>query len=241
MDIKDFFKGPQQYTTKQPKDFCEYGRGVWDEREGTVIVQNHNLRILALALSATCVLLAGGLVFQSMKSTVEPYVIEVDRSTGEVKNAGVMSEIQYTPQNEEIAYFIGQFLLHTRSLPLDPVVYRQNWATAYNFLTRDAATKMNAEVKQDKIAENFGKQTVQVSIVSILPVDGSNGSYQARWNEEVFIVGSGEKQVIPMTGTFTTLIIPAKDKETLRVNPLGLYLSDFNWQKDTTAQNTANQ
>ncbi len=238
MNIKEFFKGPQQYTTQEPTDPCEYGRSVWDKREGAVIVQNHNLRLLTLALAGACVVLAGGLVFQSMKSTIEPYVIEVDRSTGEVKSAGVMSEIQYTPQNEEIEYFIGQFILNTRSLPLDPVVYKQNWSEAYHFLTRDAATKMSAEIKQDKIAENFGKQTVQVSIVSILPVDGSSGSYQARWNEEVFIVGSGEKEVIPMTGVFTTMTIPAKDKETLRVNPLGIYLSDFNWQKDTTVQNT---
>ena len=51
--------------------------------------------------------------------------------------------------------------------------------------------------------------------------------------------GSGEKQVIPMTGTFTITRLEVKEKEKLQLNPLSMYISDFNMQKDTTAATTS--
>lgn len=239
MNIRSFFKGPQRFTTQQVSDLCDYGHSVWDDREGDKVIQNHNLRKITVCLAAACVVLSCGLVYESMRSTVEPYIVEVDTTTGEVRKAGVMSEMNYQPQEVEYAYFIGEFVKKTRTMPLDPVVYKKNWEEAYNFLTRDAATKMNAQVQQDKVAEDFGKKTVQVQIVSILPVDGSSSSFQVRWNEEIFVPGSGEKQVIPMTGTFTITRLEVKEKEKLQLNPLSMYISDFNMQKDTTAATTS--
>ena len=96
---------------------------------------------------------------------------------------------------------------------------------------------MNAEVNAENISQHFGKKTVQVNIVSILPLDGGN-SYQVRWNEEEFKIGSGEKNTVPMSGIFTVTNIPVKDEAVLKINPLGIYFSDFNWTKDSTKQSS---
>ena len=234
MNIKNFFKAPQQFTDKKPTNPCEYGRAVWDTQNGNFAVQNYNLRRITICLSAAVLALTVGIVFMSTKSTVEPYIIEVDTTTGAVKNQGVISDIKYTPQDVEIEYFIGQFIMNTRSMPLDPVVFKNNWNTAYSFLTKSSGAKMSSEMKANPMAADLGKKTVQVSIISILPVDGSNSSYQARWNEEIFMVNSGEKKTVPMSGTFTTTRLESKDKKSLQQNPLGIYLTDFNWTQDTT-------
>lgn len=236
MGIKSFFKRPEKFTTILPKSPAEKASDTWDKREGAIVVQNYNLRRIIVGLVIISGFLTVGLVIQSLKSTVIPYVVEVDTNTGMVKNAGPLKENNYTPQKAEIKYFLSKFVINTREIPLDPVVYKDHWDAAYAFLTKSAASKMNAEVKNEKIADKFGKKTVQVNITSVLPMEGSN-SYQIRWNEEEFSIGSGEKVVTPMAGIFTVANIPAKDEDTMDLNPLGIYISDFNWSKDATASN----
>ncbi|MBR5163577.1 MAG: type IV secretion system protein, partial [Schwartzia sp.] len=73
-------------------------------------------------------------------------------------------------------------------------------------------------------------------IISCLPMEGSS-SWQIRWNEEEFTIGSGQKTVTPMSGIFMVTNITPKEEQVLDVNPLGIYVSDFNWTKDATAGN----
>lgn len=217
----------------EPRNPTEKAKAIWDAREGHLIAQNYNLRKTVIGLLVLSLCLTGGLVVQSLKSTITPYIIEVDSLTGQVKNVGAIQEVKYNPKEAEIKYFLSQFIANTRGIPLDPVVYKQHWNSAYAFLTQNAAQKMNAEVQSENIAQYFGKKTVQVNFVSMLAMEGGN-SYQVRWNEEEFVIGSGEKKTVPMSGIFTVTIIPGKDEETMKVNPLGIYFSDFNWTKDST-------
>ena len=230
------FSRPEMYSNIEPKSPAEKAQAVWDDREGAIIVRMANLRRMIVLLCVVCVVLAGGLVYQSLKSSVVPYIVEVDTQSGRVRNAGVLREEGYTPQEAETRYFLNQFLIHIREMPLDPIVYKTNLTSAFSFLTKDAATKMNAEFRNEKTAEAFGSKTVQVQIVSCLPMEGSS-SWQIRWNEEEFSIGSGQKKVIPMSGIFTVTNIPPKEEAVLDVNPLGIYISDFNWTKDATAGN----
>ncbi len=224
-------RGPQSFSSHEPENPCDYGRRVWDERVGSCVKQNHSLRVLTVCLSAAIIVLSAGFVYQTQKSTVEPFIVEVDSTTGAVKNAGVISELKYTPQDIEMEYFIGEFIRNTRTLPLDADVYKLNWYKAYGYMTRDAATKMNSIVESEGVAKDFQKKTVQVTIHSILPVSGSQSTYQANWTEEVFENGR-KLQSNQMTGNFMTTLIPGKDKETLLLNPLGIYIKDFNWSRD---------
>ena len=65
------------------------------------------------------------------KSSVAPYVIEVDSTTGLVKNVGLVQEQKYDIKDAQIKYFLGQFIKNIRELPLDIVIYKQNINTAY--------------------------------------------------------------------------------------------------------------
>lgn len=234
--IWNVFTRPERYTDVNPQSPAEKAQAAWDAREGAIVVRMANLRRTIILLCVVCVILAGGLVAQSLKASVVPYIVEVDTQTGRVRNAGILREEGYTPQEAETRYFLNQFLLHIREIPLDPVVYRTNLTNAYAFLTRDAAAKMSAELKNEKLSEKFGAKTVQVQIISCLPMEGSS-SWQIRWNEEEFTIGSGQKTVTPMSGIFMVTNITPKEEQVLDVNPLGIYVSDFNWTKDATAGN----
>ena len=232
-------KGKRQEKFSSPKQMtpAAHAEAAWDRREGQIVVRNANLRKIIVVMGIGIIALSVGLTIQSTKSSVEPYVVVVNDITGEVKNVASLKNAgaQYTPQDAEYKYFLSRFIRKTREVPLDPVVFKDQWNEAYAFLTKDAAAKMNAQIKQEKLADKFGHKTVQIQIVSCLPMEGSN-SYQVRWNEEEFTIGSGDKVVTPMSGIFTTTTIPPKDEKALLVNPLGIYVSDFNWSKDATAQ-----
>ena len=234
MNLSSMFKRPEKYTDIKPQTPAEKVTAEWDKRDGYWIVQNNKLWKFVIGQMVIIVVLAGGLVMQSLKSSVLPYIVEVDTQTGHVRNAGILKESSYVPKEEETKYFIRTFLTNIREVPLDPVVYQANFVKAWAFMTQDCAVKMNSEVTNSKMRERFGKKTVQVEIISVLPIEGSS-SYQVQWNEQEFMVGSGQKEKIPMTGIFTITTIPPKDEKTIEQNPLGIYISDFNWQRNANS------
>lgn len=212
----------------------EKARAEWDDRDGGARVQSYNWRIAAISLIGVVGLLTCGLIFQSTKSTVTPYVIEVDSTTGMAKNVGPIQAHAYSPKEAEIKYFLTEYIKNTREVPLDPVVFTEKWNKAYAYMTKSAANKMNTIMQNEQPMANLTKKTVQVNILVIVPM--GNNSYQVRWTEEEFLIGSGQKTVVPMSGVFTTYLNPPTNEKELAVNPLGVYISDFNWSRESATK-----
>ena len=110
MDVSNLFRGAQELNKEDPQNPCEYDRKVWDDMNGNALKQNHNLRIMCMGLVGALVIVTVGNVYQATQSTVEPYIIEVDSTTGAIRKAGVISEMKYTPEKLEIEYFLGKFI-----------------------------------------------------------------------------------------------------------------------------------
>ncbi len=234
MKVSSLFKRPEKYTDVKAKTPAEKAEEEWDRRSGAVVIQNYHLRMMMVGLIIISIALAGGLVVQSLKSVVVPYIVEVDSASGEVKNVGKLIQNEYTPKDAEIQYFLRQFVQNARAITLDPVVYDNQMQTLFAYLTQDAAKKMKIEIQNEGQLQKFAQKVVQVKIVSVLPIKGSN-SWQVRWNEEEFATESGGLVTTPMSGVFTITIIPPKDEKILAVNPLGIYIADFSWSKDEAA------
>ncbi len=213
MNIRNLLSKPEKFTNYEAISPAMRAARKWDEREGEIIVQNYNLRRLLVGMLAVVIVLTVSLVYKSLSANVMPYIVEVDTTTGMVRNVG------------------------TREIPLDPVVYKENLTTSYGFLTKDAAKKLQTMLKTEKLTEKFGHQTVQINISTILPLEGGH-SYQIRWTEETFTISNGEKKVTPYSGIFTVQTIRSDDETKLLVNPIGMYISDFSWSKDASAVNT---
>ena len=236
MDVSKLFLGSQEFNKEEPQNPCEYGRKVWDDMNGNALRQNHNLRIMCMGLMGALVIVTIGNVYQATQSSVEPYIIEVDSTTGAIRKAGAISEMDYTPEKLEIEYFLGKFIQDTRSLPVDGEVYKQSWYETYGYMTKDAAAAMSAEMEKQDKAGDFGKKRIKVTINSILPVNSGSDSYQANWTEEIWDLTTGAQKNVKMTGIFTVTIIQGKDKKSLMENPLGIYVKDFSWSEENVAK-----
>lgn len=243
MSLKNFFSPPKKFGDNSfpslPNDPFDAARLAWDRRDGEVRVQNYNYRRIIFLLLISVILLICGLVYQSSKSSVAPYVIEVDSSTGMAKNVGMVQSQEYKPKEAEIKYFLGEFIKDTRGIPLDPVVFSQNWNKAYAYMSKNAAAKMTSYMQGENVQSKIGVKTIQTNILVMVPM-GEN-SYQVRWNEEEYSIGSGSKIITPMSGVFTINLNPPKEEKDLNINPLGLYIIDFNWAKETVVPPTNNK
>ena len=213
--------------TPQPATPYQAAAQVWDERIGSARVQASNWRLMAFGCLALAVVMSGGLVWRSMQSTVTPYVVEVDK-LGQVRAVG-KAVTPYRPTDAEIAYYLGRFIDEVRSLPIDPVVVRQNWLTAYHYTTDQGAAVLNAYARHHDPFAQVGKASVTVQITSI--VRASPSSFDVRWVEHHFAHGAatGTQR---WTAVVSIVLQPPHTERRLRENPLGIYVNGLSWSRD---------
>ncbi|MBP2427417.1 conjugal transfer protein TrbF [Bradyrhizobium elkanii] len=200
---------------------------VWDERLGSARVQASNWRLAALGVTAVSVVLGLTLLALIGRSGIVPYVVEVDR-LGEVRAVGPALEA-YQPSDAQIAHFLARFIENVRSLSIDPVIVRSNWLRAYDFVTDRGAQVLNDYARETDPFAKIGSRTVTAEVTSV--VRASSDSFEIRWKENSFENGSIAKTE-RFTGLVTTVLKPPADAETLRKNPLGLYVHSLNWSRD---------
>lgn len=221
---------PVFVRSSDPQDPYNKAATEYDNIIGSAIIRAKNWRYCAYLSLTLSIILAVGLIAQSFKSTVTPYVIEVDSTTGMARAIGPAKEGTYNPQDAEIKYFIKQFIMNTRTVPIDAVLFNKNWDNARALMRKNLAVKMNQMFETDTQMNSFGKQTVLPTIVSINKA--TKDTYQVRWTEEVYDLSGGRKYIVPMTGLFTIELDQPRDEATLQANPIGVYISDLNWSKD---------
>lgn len=232
------FKRPIQRYGATPPPITPYQKAaqLWDERIGSARVQAKNWRLMAFGCLALSAGLSGGLLWQSMQSRVAPYVVEVDKF-GEAR--AVAPAIQnYQPSDAQIAWHLSHFIANVRSVSTDPVLVRQNWLSAYDFVAGRAALFLSDYAKKNDPFSQIGVKSVSVQVTSV--VRASDSSFQVKWTEQVFERGSLAKTE-RWTAILTVAIQPPRNADALRKNPLGLFVNAIDWSRelDAAAPSTA--
>lgn len=200
---------------------------VWDDRIGAPAVQSANWRIMAFACLGLAMTATGALIWKSMSSTVTPYVVEVDQLGG-VRAVGP-AIASYDPNNAQIAHHLASLLEKVRGLSVDPIVVRQNWLDAYAFTTDKGAIILNDYARENDPFADVGRKSRTVDVLSVVPV--TDDSYQARWVERTY-ENSAQTSTERYTALLTIVIKTPTDAETLRKNPLGIFVHGLNWGQD---------
>ena len=200
---------------------------LWDERIGSARVQARNWRLMAFGGLLLSTGLSAGLVWQSMQSRVVPYVVEVDR-LGEARAVAPVAE-DYRPTDPQIAWHLGRFIASVRSVSLDPVLMRQNWLGAYDFVTARGALFLNEYARSAQPFANVGDRTVSVQVTSV--VRASDSSFQVKWTETAYERGSlaGTSR---WTAILSVRVRQPKSADELRKNPLGLKVDGIDWSRE---------
>jgi type IV secretion system protein VirB5 len=215
--------------TPEPVTPYQKAAQAWDERIGSARVQAANWRLMAVGSLGLSLLLAGILLWVGRTGAVVPYIVEVD-SRGGTRAVGPAVET-YAPSDAQVAYHLSRFVDNVRALSIDPVVVRQNWLKAYDFVTDKAAVTLNEYARDNDPFARVGRQTVAVDVASV--VRASDSSFQVRWLERTF-EGGALRDTKRLTGLFSIVITPPRTVDAVRKNPLGIYVHAFNWSQDVT-------
>ena len=215
--------------TPQPETPYQRAGQLWDERIGSARIQARNWRLTAFGSLALSMSVSGALIYLSMQSRVTPYVIEVDKQGG--VQAIAPAPEAYRPNDAQIAYQLARFVQDVRSLPLDPVVLRKNWLEAYDFATDRAAQVLNAHARVADPFSHVGERSIAVEVTSV--VRASDNSFQVKWREQTYEQNQLARSE-RWTGLFTLVIRSPRTAETLRKNPLGIYVHGLDWSRELT-------
>jgi type IV secretory pathway TrbF-like protein len=214
------------------QDTSPYARAAaaWDDRIGSARVQARNWRYIAFASMALALISTTGAMILGVKKQVATYVVEVDK-TGMPGRITLASE-PYQPDAAQVGYFVGEVVRLVRDRPLDPVVMRQQWTKAYQFLAGPAVNAMNEYASGDsglKSLPGEGATARTVEISSIL--QKSNDTYQVRWVETTY--SSGIRRLREeYTGLFQVKLMPPRDEADSFKNPIGVYIINFTWGRE---------
>lgn len=231
---KEFLSEPLNYKPSgHPVTPYLRAQQEWDDRIGATVVQARNWRVACIGALTISLVLAGGLIFLSTQNKTVPVIVGIDKERGEPVVFGKVSEHSYQPQAQEIKYFLSQFVTLVRGVPQDPVLIKQNWLKAYAFLRHDAANVLNDVTNKDPESplKKIGAQTVIVQPLSVVQVADGN-SFQARWEESIYNQQGNPVQRYTMNGVFTIELEPPRDEKALNQNPLGLYITNFQWNRE---------
>lgn len=223
------FKRAVQRYGRTPEPDTPYSRAsrVWDDRIGSARVQARNWRLMAFGTLALSTAMSGALIWQSLQSRVTPYVVEVDR-LGEAL-AVTEAEAGYRPTDPQIAWHLAKFIENVRGVSLDPVLMRRDWLAAYDFVTPRGARFLGDYARQADPFARIGERTVSVQVTSV--VRASDRSFQVKWTETAYERGS-EAGSSHWTGILTVVTRPPVSADTLRKNPLGIYVDAIDWSRE---------
>lgn len=199
----------------------------WDNRVGSARVQAKNWRLMAFGSLGLSTITTVAFIISASTTHIATYVVPVNEygKPGKIVAAGQ----SYQPTNAETAYFLADWVQLVRSKSTDGVVIRQNWQNAYNFITAQAEQTLNSYAKENDPFANVGQEARTIDVQAVLP--RTKDTFQVTWRETVY---NGGQPMPPVrwTGLFTVRIKPPKTEQQLRANPLGIYITSFQWSRE---------
>lgn len=225
----NLFRRPFVRYGKTPQPETPYQRAaqIWDERIGSARVQAKNWRLMAFGLLLLTGGFAAALVWQSMRGSVVPWVVQVDKFGEAQVVASAVAD--YRPTDPQIAWHLARFIEQVRGIPDDPVIVRQNWLRAYDYTTDRGAISLNDYARLNDPFAKVGKIQIAIEVSSV--IRASPDSFRVAWVERRYENGSlaGTER---WTAILTIAIQQPDDADRLKANPLGVYVNAINWSKE---------
>jgi type IV secretion system protein VirB5 len=154
-------------------------------------------------------------------------VVQVDK-LGQAQ-AVAPAVADYQPTDPQIAWHLARFITEVRGIPADPVVLRQNWLEAYNYVTDKGALALNDYARTNDPFSKIGKAQVSVDVASV--IRASDNSFRVEWVEHRY-VDDALTATERWSAILTIVVQTPTDADRLKKNPLGVFVHALNWSKE---------
>ena len=202
-------------------------RQEWTERYGSYVRAASAWRLVGIVSLSLATLSTGYALYQSTEVKLVPYIVEVDK-LGSAVNAGFPAQIEYADPRV-VRASLAAFVTNFRSVTPDAVVQKQYIDRTYALLrTSDPATeKVNNWFRSSSPFDKAKTGTVAIEVNNAVPLSGQ--SFQIDWTEYERYRKGKEVATRRFRGIANVVLIPPQDESVIRLNPIGLYLKDFDW------------
>jgi type IV secretion system protein VirB5 len=223
------FRRPSIRYGQSPEPVTPYQRAAqaWDDRIGSARVAARNWRLAFFGCLALSGGLSAGLVWQSARGHITPWVVEVDKLGA--AQAVAPANADYRPTDPQIAFHLARFIEGVRSVPADPIVLRENWLRAYDFTTDKGGLALNDYARNNDPFALVGKVQVAVDVSSV--IRASNNSFRVAWIERRYQDGA-LAETSRWSAILTVTVQTPRTPDGLRKNPLGVFVNALNWSKE---------
>lgn len=202
-------------------------RQEWTERYGSYVRAAAAWRIVGILGLSMATIGFGYALSVSTQVKLVPYIVEVDK-LGSVVTAGFPEQIEYADLRV-VRATLGNFVSSFRSITPDAVVQKQYIDRTYALLrSSDPSTeKVNAWFRGNSPFEKAKSATIAIEVNNIVAL--SNRTYQIDWTEYERDRRGKETGTRRFRGIATVAMTAPQDEATIRLNPIGLYVRDFDW------------
>lgn len=173
------------------------------------------------------VFLVGVSGYISTKRNFYPYVIEIDRRTGEIFSSTVLKEKTVNVDEREIKYFLTKFISDTRTITLDKNYFNDKLKEINYMITAETQKKLVYDLSNLNVNDMFIKkltQNIQVKTINRVSKD----TYQVRWEERIYTEAGTLKSKKVMSAILNIDFYEPTDENTIIHNPFGIVIKDFN-------------
>ena len=204
-------------------------RREWDERYGDQISRARNWRVIAVLCALLALVLAAGLIWQSSRSRVVPFIAVID-SFGRPVVTGLGDQTTTTDERLKKATVL-EWVEELRTVTTDGIAQRKAIDRVYSHIANNspAMAFVSDFYRSNQPFEKAKNETISVDVRSVLPT--SDRSFEVDWLESSRDLYGAVKSEERWKGTFTIATNPPSDERVARVNPLGLYVVSANWSR----------
>ncbi|MGO4623834.1 conjugal transfer protein TrbF [Ensifer sp. 2YAB10] len=202
-------------------------RQEWSERYGSYVQAAAAWRIVGILSLTMAIIGFSYSMYLSTQVKLVPYLVEVDK-LGTPVAAGFPEQIEYADARV-VRAMLGNFVTSFRSVSPDAVVQKQYIDRTYALVrTADPSTqKINSWYRGNSPFEKAKTTTVAIEVNNIVAI--SNQTYQMDWTEYERDRKGKEAGTRRFRGIATVALTAPQDEAIIRLNPIGLYIQDFDW------------
>jgi len=204
-------------------------RREWDERYGEFITRARNWRTMAVISALVALVATGGMLWQSARSRVIPFVVLVD-SLGRPIASGLAEQASVGDDRLRRAV-IQDWIENVRMVTTDGIAQRRAIDHVYAYIASgtNAQAFISDFYRSDPPFKRAQTGTVAVEVKSVLPT--SDRSFEVDWVETTRDLFGSVKSTDHWKGSFTIALNAPTEERQARINPLGLYMTAASWAK----------
>jgi type IV secretion system protein VirB5 len=214
-------------ANRAPENPYLAARQEWSERYGSYVKAAAAWRIVGILGLTMAVIAFGYAMYLSTQVKLVPYIVQVDK-LGTSMTSGFPEQIEYADVRV-VRASLGNFVTNFRSITPDAVVQKQYIDRTYALLrTSDPSTqKINDWFRSNSPFEKAKSSTIAIGVNNIVAL--SNQTYQIDWTEYERDRKGKEIGTRRFRGIATVTLTAPQDEAVIRLNPIGLYVRDFDW------------